>query len=49
MKQVLFRMDKNDKKEMQIRIINLGFPSIQDYLTSLIKLDLEKDILKPFS
>ena len=49
MEQVLFRMDKSDKRKMKVRVINLGFSSIQDYLTSLIKLDQEKGLMKPNS
>ena len=49
MEQVLFRMDKSDKKNLKIRYINLGFSSMQDYLNRLIKLDLEKGLLKPIS
>lgn len=49
MEQVLFRMSKNDKREMKVRVINLGFSSIQDYLIHLIKLDQEKGLIKPIS
>ena len=49
MEQVLFRMEKSEKRKLKIRYINLGFSSLQDYLINLIKLDQEKGLLKPNS
>lgn len=49
MEQVLFRMDKSEKRKMKVRVINLGFSSVQDYLINLIKLDQEKGLMKPIS
>lgn len=48
MEQVIFRMAKNEKKDLKIVATKKGF-SLQDYITELIKLDREKDLIKSIS
>ena len=45
MEQVLFRIDGQEKKELKARSALLGL-SIQDYLTVLVNLDKEKNLVK---
>ena len=48
MKDVIFRLNSEDKKQLKARVALLGF-SIQDYLTALVKLDQEKNLIKSIS
>lgn len=48
MEQVIFRMNKNDKKKLKVKLALNGI-SLQDYLIQLIKLDQEKDLIKSIS
>lgn len=48
MEQVIFRMSKNDKKELKADLAHKGL-SFQNYIIQLIKLDREKDLIKPIS
>ena len=45
MEQVLFRIESQEKKELKARSALLGL-SIQDYLTALVNLDKEQNLVK---
>lgn len=45
MKDIIFRLPENEKIEFKIRVLKLGF-SVQEYLTTLVRLDKEKQYIK---
>lgn len=45
MEDVIFRLPKNEKRDMKIKVALLGF-SIQDYLHELVKLDKKRNLIK---
>lgn len=46
MKGIYFRLSPNDTQELKIKLAILDI-SMQEYLTKLIRLDKEKDLIKP--
>ena len=45
MKDIIFRLPEQEKKELKIKVLNLGF-SVQEYLTALVNLDKKKNYIK---
>ena len=46
MADIIFRLSNEEKKDLKKRVINLNL-SIQTYLTNLIRLDKEKNLIQP--